>query len=304
MVEKPLIAQTAYQKNFLDYITSIKGYSNKTKISYQNDLSLFANFLVIYKNAPLDNKSFLEIDITEFRSFFSYLVQKKNLSASSRSRILSSLRSFYKYLKKQGIIEDSAIFTLSFPKIDNLCPRAISQNDIKRIIEYLDEINNDWIDTRNRTLFILTYASGVRISELTGLKLANIHPEYIRIEGKGKKERIIPLLPLARSMIDLYLKQQPFIIKKDEAIFRGIKGGILNPRMFQRIIEQIRRDLNLADNFTPHSIRHSFATHLLENNANLRQVQSLLGHESISSTQKYLKITKQHLLEQFNKHSV
>ena len=159
----------SYQSDFLEYITIYKGYSEKTKISYLNDLKLFNDFLVIYKNIEITKDVFSNLEITDFRSFFSYLAQKKKLSPTSRARALSTLRSFYKFLKKRNIIKDSPIFVLSFPKTDKLCPRAISQNDIKRIIEYLDGQNNDWIDIRNKALFILTYASGIRISELLGL---------------------------------------------------------------------------------------------------------------------------------------
>ena len=213
------------------------------------------------------------------------------------------MRSFYKFLQKRKIIQDSKIFVISFPKTDKLCPRAISQEDTQRIIEYLNAQSDDWVAERDKALFTLTYASGLRISELLGLTSNKINQEYIKVTGKGNKDRIIPLIPKAYKILSSYLTKQPFKIKSNEPIFRGVKGGVLNPRIFQRIIANIRFDLNLPENFTPHSIRHSFATHLLENDANIRQVQGLLGHESITSTEKYLKISNKHLISQFQKTS-
>ena len=288
-------------QDFLQYI-STKGFSKKTLIAYSTDLQLFENFLKKFITSSPNIKTLTKLELKGFRSFFSYLFEEKELSATSRSRVLSSLRSFYKFLRKQNLIEDSDIFAISFPKTDKLCPRAATTQDISRIIENLNETANDWVGIRNKSLFILNYASGLRISELLSLTKSMIFEDYIKVLGKGNKERIIPLIPEAKSAINKYLKTQPFKLNKDDEIFRGIKGGKLNPRIFQRVIEELRYSLNLDDNFTPHSIRHSFATHLIENEANLRQVQELLGHSSISSTEKYLKISNKHLIKQFQKY--
>jgi integrase/recombinase XerC len=288
-------------QEFLQQI-SIKGFSKKTQIAYAGDLKLFETFIKKYINSKIDIKTLTNLDIKDFRSFFSYLFEKQELSPTSRSRVLSTLRSFYKHLKKRKYIEDSAIFSISFPKTDKLCPRALSVHNISRIIDALDENTDNWVGIRNKTLFLLNYASGMRISELLSLTDNMIFEDFIKVVGKGNKERIIPLIPEAKTAINEYLKAQPFKLNKDDEIFRGEKGGKLNPRIFQRVIEDLRYKLNLDDNFTPHSLRHSFATHLIENEANLRQVQELLGHTSISSTEKYLKITNKHLVEQFQKY--
>ena len=287
--------------NFLDYLSFQKGFSDKTIISYQHELKRFTNFFEKYKSAALTVEILMSLDLTDFRAFLSFLANEKKLNVNSRVRALSSIRSFFNYLKNQKIIKNSDIFLISFPKNKNLLPKSLAKNDMERIYDFINNNQNNWVSLRDKALFILTYASGMRISELISITKDNLFEEHILVKGKGKKERIIPLLPIAKVIIDDYLVKLPFKIDNKDHIFRGVKGGVLNPRIFQRVIENIRNSLNLAANFSPHSIRHSFATHLLENNVNLRQIQSLLGHESINTTQKYLKVSKKHLIESFNK---
>ena len=208
----------------------------------------------------------------------------------------------FRFFDEENFVKDSQIFKIKTPKTPKPIPKAVDKIDIDKIIEQISAIEKEaWIAKRNLALFYLIYGCGLRISEGLSLIKKDVNQEMLLIHGKGKKERMVPLLRIVRESINDYLKDCPFDVKNEGAIFLNKKGKLLNRREFSGLIEKIRFSLSLSDTVTPHSFRHSFATHLLENGGDLKSIQQLLGHESLSTTQIYTKVDSKRLLESYNK---
>lgn len=278
------------------YLSLQKNYSNHTVVSYNNDLKHFLGFIYSY------NSEIVTIDhikATDVRLLRSWLAKRKcdNFVTSSVARGLSSIKNFYKFLGKTMQLNNHVIFSIRSPKKSKLLPKALSEEDVITSIDHIEEYGNiKWVELRNKAMLILIYASGLRISEalsITKLHLQNL--EFIKILGKGNKERVIPWLPIARSLINEYLKLLPYELQDNEPIFIGKQGKKLQPPVFNRELIKLKRFYGLPEHLSAHSFRHSFASHLLENGADLRSIQELLGHKSLSTTQNYTKISIKHL---------
>lgn len=280
-----------------------KGMSNNTIISYTNDLNNFCDFLRDHKNKV--DFTILEFNLVEFnsvefkdiRSWLSYR-NGKGFDPASSNRAISALKNFYRFLEKYYGNSDSKILSFkNIKRVKNL-PRALTVEAIKHILDCYTE--NDWIDFRDKALIMLLYCTGLRISEALSITKSNIVKDYIKVLGKGGKERILPILSQALDSINLYLERLPFAINNSEPIFKGKSGKNLSSQVFGRILIKLRRKYMLPEYTTPHALRHSFATHLLQNNADLRSIQELLGHKSLSTTQRYTKVDLHDLLSSYN----
>ena len=275
----------------------------KTLEAYARDLGQFASFLTDHLGAPAAIADLEALTVSDFRGF---LARRRSGGAESRTiaRQLSSLRSFHRHAERSGQFRNAALAAVNSPKLPHAVPKPLSVASAARVAK-ADVLETGetpkWVSARDQAVLTLLYACGLRISEALSLNVGQARDNPLTVTGKGNKARIVPVLPKAREAIETYLALCPFTLKPDEPLFRGIKGGPLNARNIQLLIERMRGALGLPDTATPHALRHSFATHLLGNGADLRVIQELLGHASLSSTQIYTEVNRAHLLAQYRK---
>ena len=289
--------------DFFVFLQKEKKYSTNTISSYRYDIVNFINFIYKSTNNIVDKNFLKNASVNDFRAWLSERL--RNHGNNSNARALSTLRSFFRFLNENNLIENRQIFKIKTPKISKPLPRAIEFSDIKKIIEKLENFHkNRWEVERDQAILFLVYGCGLRISEALSLnKIALQNQTNLVITGKGKKQRMVPLIPLIKNKIDNYLRQCPFEIKPQQPIFLTKNKKAYTRRNFAGLILNIRRALNLSEDITPHAFRHSFATSLLQENVDLRTIQELLGHESLSTTQRYTKVDRVRLLESFKKFS-
>ncbi len=286
-------------QRWIDWLRTQRNYSPHTIQSYVSDLEIFIEYLAKERVTLSDLK---KIDIRGFRNFFS-LRAKRGISRTSIAREESAVKNFFKWLDNNGIIRNSAIFQISTPKLPKVLPRSL---DVNTMFDVIDEATQDcsepWIGIRDRAILTLLYGCGLRISEALGLNVEDInHTEFVKIKGKGNKDRYVPILPIIIERIEAYKKSCPYNLKNGDALFLGAKGERVSPRIIQRKLQKIRVKLNLPDNITPHALRHSFATHLLAQGSDLRSIQELLGHASLSSTQRYTDVNLEKIQKEYKK---
>lgn len=284
------------------YLGVQRNYSNHTLQSYLNDLNHFLSFITKYYSKDVSLKIIESIDIRFMRSWLSAR-HRDSYSAVSNARALSSVKNFYKYLEKKHDINCHTIFTVHSPKKPKNLPKALSKEEAQISLKHIEMLGDEeWMHLRNKALLTLIYASGLRISEALSITKKHLkNHEFIKILGKGHKERLIPWINEVRLLIEQYITTLPYSIDSDEPIFRGKRGAPLQRAVFNRELIQLRRMLGLPEHLSSHAFRHSFATHLLENGADLRSIQDLLGHQSLSTTQRYTKINQSHLESVYDK---
>ena len=288
--------------NWLNYLSNIKKLSQNSVVSYKNDLSKFFIFFQDYIEKNIGLKEIESIKISEFRSFLTYR-RNSEISSNSIARNISALKSFFRFLIKNNKIKESSVFNLKSPKLKKSLPRPINVDLAIKVIKQAEEIEDEkWIGLRNKAILILLYGCGLRISEALSLNYDDVQNEdHILIKGKGEKERIVPMMPYIKKGIENYLEACPKEIISGEALFIGKRFSRLSPRIIQYALEKIRTALSLPETATPHALRHSFATHLLDSGGDLRTIQELLGHSSLSTTQKYTKVETSKLLDIYKK---
>jgi integrase/recombinase XerC len=288
------------------WVTSLKTerrVAAKTLEAYARDLGQFAQFMVEHLGGAPGTAELAELAVCDVRAF---LARRRRDGVESRTlaRQLSSLRSFYRFAERRGLFRNPALSAIRSPKLAHSVPKPISPEKAARLSQ-ADALATDdtprWVLARDQAVLTLLYACGLRISEALTLTRAQVDAPVLTITGKGNKTRIIPLLAVARERVALYLDLCPFALKPVEPMFRGVKGGPLNARNIQLLVAQLRGALGLPETATPHALRHSFATHLLGNGADLRVIQELLGHASLSTTQLYTEVNRAHLLTQYRK---
>jgi integrase/recombinase XerC len=288
---------------WLASLKSERRMSPATIEAYARDLGQFATFLTDHLGGPPAIADLESLTVSDFRAF---LARRRTGGAVSRSlaRQLSALRGFYRHAERTGRFRNAAIAALQSPKLPHAVPKPLSVA-AARDVAAADALTNAdtprWVVARDSAVLTLLYACGLRISEALALTPAAARGNPLSITGKGNKTRLVPVIPAAREAIDDYLARCPFALKPQEPMFRGVRGGPLNARNIQLLIEGLRGALGLPDSATPHALRHSFATHLLGNGADLRVIQELLGHASLSTTQIYTEVNRAHLLEQYRK---
>lgn len=285
-----------YLQLFLDYLKYQKNSSEHTISAYSHDIIEFQNFCD-EKNIDITRVEYLTL-----RNYLGYL--HKKISKRSIARKLASLRSFYKFLVKYGYCKENPANLISTPKQDKKLPSFLDTNAICELLNIPDE--NTPLGIRDKAILELLYATGMRVSEIVSLNIFDIdhNSDEIKIMGKGKKERIVLMGKFAQDAIKKYiLTGYPKLQKKPGgALFLNKNGERLSARSIQRIVEKYIKILGEKKNITPHSLRHSFATHLLERGADLRTVQELLGHSSLSTTQIYTHLTKERLKQVYDKY--
>ena len=282
--------------NWKSWIENEKRLAFKTSKSYCIDLKSFLHFLSDHNNSNIDLTTIINADEDDLSSWF-YERLKKGLSHRSNARALSSLKSFFTFLITKKLIPSSKILKIKGPKFLESLPRPLTESQTLKLLDDIKTEKERWIMMRNLSVLILMWGYGMRISEVLNLKLKDFYMEDLRIIGKGGKIRVIPIANEINIFIKKMIKECPYEVKSDDFIFLGKKGGKLKPEIIQRLIRKIRNRLILPENTTPHSLRHTFATELLQNFVDLRSIQELLGHSSLSTTQKYTSVNKDHLRE-------
>ena len=276
---------------WLLYIKEEQLLSLNTCKAYGIDLKYFLKFLNEHYGNKISIKNLENLTLRDFRSWLSsQKIKNNNLSPKSQARSKAAIKAFFRFLNKKKYVKNTIIFTLQPAKINKQIPRPLSFKEVINIIKISGE-KNDWTGLRDKTLFTLIYAAGLRISEALQLNIIDVkNMDILRVKGKGEKIREIPLIESAKIII-----KQLLIINKNKEmnspLFLGLKGKRLNSRQVQKTIEEIRNKLSLPKTVTPHALRHSFATHLLEKGVDLRTIQELLGHSSLSTTQGYTAVT-------------
>jgi integrase/recombinase XerC len=288
---------------WLSMLKAERRMAAKTLEAYTRDLGQFGHFLTDHLGAPATQKDLGALTASDFRAF---MAKRRNSGVESRSlaRQLSAIRSFFRHAEKSGAFACAALSAVRSPKIAHSVPRPLGEDQARRVSEAEDFTSDDqtpWIKARDAAALTLLYACGLRISEALALTPAQVSSNPMVITGKGGKQRMVPMVAVAAEALDAYQKLCPFPLAKNEPLFRGAKGGPLSPRILQLLMERMRGAFNLPDSATPHALRHSFASHLLGNGADLRVIQDLLGHASLSSTQIYTEVNRKHLLEQYAK---
>ncbi|AWM73650.1 MULTISPECIES: site-specific tyrosine recombinase XerD [unclassified Lactobacillus] len=286
-------------EDYLRYSQIERGLSDNTIFAYRQDLM---DFLAFLKKEGLDSWPTKAVDIDAF------LAEQRDLNkaTSSISRMISSLRKFYQWLVRQNIQKINPMLEIDSPKKEHRLPVALSVDEVTKLLDQPDVTKK--LGIRDRALLETLYATGIRVSELINLKFSDLHEELklLKVLGKGSKERLIPISDVAISWIKSYQEKvrDPLLLKSGkytDTIFLNNRGGALTRQAVWQIIKRYCQMAGIKKNVTPHTLRHTFATHLLENGADLRVVQEILGHSDISTTQIYTNLSQQHILQVYAK---
>lgn len=287
-------------EGWLIELKHIRGYSENTLRAYEGDICQFLDFCAHHLNIEIMLDTIRVIQISDVRAWLTHRLNHK-VSAVSNARALSTLKHFFKYILRTHNLDVSHLLEVRAPKVIKRLPRPITSNKIKSLVTTI-KADSDWTDLRDAALVVLLYGAGMRISEALSLNYRSFpFGEMITIEGKGKKQRVIPILPTINMHIQVYLNQCPYKFNADSPLFIGKRGGRLHMGMLQKRIAKLRPSLQLPAEATPHALRHSFATHLLDESADLRTIQELLGHASLSTTQRYMDVSIQNLKDIYRK---
>jgi integrase/recombinase XerC len=287
--------------SWLRALKSERRMAAKTLEAYAHDVAQFGGFLAGHLGEAASVKMLTELTASDFRSFMAKR-RSEGIQSRSLARQMSAIRSFFRHAERCGDFKCAALGVVRAPKIAHSVPRPLPEKSARRVAA-ADVFENDeaWVQARDAAVLTLLYACGLRISEALSLTVKQAQTNPIVVLGKGGKTRIVPVVQVARDAIATYLNLCPLTLSPNEPLFRGVKGGALSPRIIQLLMERMRGALNLPDSATPHALRHSFASHLLGAGADLRVIQDLLGHASLSSTQVYTEVNRTHLLEQYRK---
>jgi integrase/recombinase XerD len=274
----------AFLESFLDYISLERGLSINTRKAYADDIGQFLNFL--------DQKGITSLNMVSRKQVLDHLMTMKSrgMSTNSISRHLVSIKVFFRYLQQEGLLDQNITDTMDSPKLWKILPDTLSEKEVGLLLAAPDMRKK--LGIRDRAILEMFYASGLRVSELAGLQLSSLHIDdgYIRVIGKGRKERVIPVARESSDILELYLEdvrpllcEEPYI----QNVFVSKDGKDLTRQRLWQIIKKYTKEAGIMKNVTPHTLRHSFASHLLQNGAPLRVIQEMLGHADIATTQIY-----------------
>ena len=303
MQEFLVSARSDLQKARQDWLEALQGerrLSPRTVEAYDRDTRQFFQFLTGHCGGPPGLAEIADLKSADLRAF---LAARRNQGAGARTlgRGLAGVRSLLRFLERRGLANAAGAAALRAPKQPKSLPKPLTAADARRVVSAEEQLAEEpWIAARNAAVLTLLYGCGLRISEALGLSggdLAGTDATVLRITGKGGKTRLVPVLPVALQAVLEYRWLCPWHLGADDPLFRGARGGPLNPAIIQREMARLRSALNLPDTATPHALRHSFATHLLGRGGDLRTIQELLGHASLSTTQVYTGVDAARLLE-------
>jgi integrase/recombinase XerC len=277
------------------WMATERAASRHTVAAYLHDTAVFLAFLTGYRGRPPGFSDLAGLGIREIRAWQSELA-RRDLDPASRARALSAIKAFFRRLDRAGHLHNPAVAMARAPKVPRRVPRPLTKVDAADVLTVAGD-GGDWIAARDRALFTLLYGCGLRIDEALRLD-AGCLPlgETVVVTGKGSKQRLVPVLPAVRAAVATYAVACPWPMEADAPLFRGEKGARLQAGVAQKAMRAVRAGLGLPDSATPHALRHSFATHLLAGGADLRAIQDLLGHASLSTTQRYTDVDAERLI--------
>ncbi len=283
---------------WLDQARALKAQSENTIQAYRTDVLDFISFLTAHHAEPQGLAPLARVTTSDMRAWMAHL-RRGEVAHRSVARKLSAVKSFYRWLAEREGFEPTAVISTRSPKFQKKLPRPLSEDAARAMIDTVELQSQDsWVGARDAAVVTLLYGCGLRISEALSLRGRDAPlGDTLRILGKGSKERIVPVLPVAKRAVAAYAALCPHPLTAGEALFRGVRGGPLNPRQIAKTTEQARLQLGLPSTATPHALRHSFATHLLAAGGDLRAIQDLLGHASLSTTQAYTAVDQVHLMQ-------
>jgi integrase/recombinase XerC len=288
---------------WLAHLEHERGATPNTLEAYARDLGQFLDWL----KADLGHAPCLaDLACLDTRRFRAFMASRRRGGTAGRSlaRTMSALRTFFRWLEAQEIARNRSLLQVAMPKVPHGIPKPLTVEKAAAVMEGGTGAELDWVMARDAAVLLLLYGSGLRISEALGIPRRDAPLEdrdVLRITGKGNKERLVPVLPVTQAAVARYIKLCPYPLSPEGPLFLGAKGGPLSPRIVQLLMERMREDLGLPATATPHALRHSFATHLLSAGADLRQIQELLGHASLSTTQVYTEVDRVRLLAVYDK---
>ncbi|MBB3997493.1 tyrosine recombinase XerC [Aureimonas pseudogalii] len=288
------------KRAWLERLETERGVSAETLEAYERDLRQFLAFLAGHHARPAGIADCADLKPADLRAFLAER-RREGLGARSLGRVLSGVRSFVRHLEREGLASAAGVGAMRAPKVPKTLPRPLSVVDARAVTEEGGAMAAEpWIAARNVAVLTLLYGCGLRISEALGLPgdaLADVSARSMRIRGKGDKERLVPLLPAVLAAAAHYRRLVPYALSPDAPLFRGARGGPLRPQIIQGEMARLRGLLGLPETATPHALRHSFATHLLAGGGDLRTIQDLLGHASLSTTQGYTAVDGSRLMQ-------
>ncbi len=290
----PFAGSPALQKAlaaWLAWLVAERRVSAHTEDGYRRDIATFLTFLSEHLGGEPDISDLARLKPADFRSFLAWQLNR-GLGRNSLARAMSAVRGLFRHLDRSGLVHNPALKAVRAPRAPRAVPKPLSVDDAMEALSSAGDLQNEpWMAARDTALIALLYGCGLRLGEALSLNIGE-RPRgtAMTITGKGRKQRLIPLLPLVVEAIDAYLAICPHGKSSDDPLFVGARGGRLNPGVVQRQIRRLRAWLSLPDTATPHALRHSFATHLLSGGGDLRTIQELLGHASLSTTQRYTEV--------------
>lgn len=284
-----------YIDEYINYVYIEKKLSKNTKEAYLNDLEEFCNYI--------NNPNIKSINTDDIRDYINHLAEEKQKDKTIARKIVS-IKTFFEYLIKNNIIDNNPSEKISSPKLKKSIPKVLNINEINKLLEYKPTNNKEY---RNKAMMELMYASGLRVSELVDLELNNIdfNNNYVRIFGKGKKERIVPINDIACKYLNEYINVYRASLLRGyitDKVFISSYGKGITRQAFFKILKQIAKKQGIEKDFSPHTLRHSFATHLIEYGADLRSLSEMLGHENIKTTQIYTHLSNNKIKDDYEKY--
>lgn len=282
-----------------DWLAHVRKASQHTLVSYEHDMQHFFSFIAEHKGQGLTLGLLQNLTARDIRAWLAS--RADDYEATSTARALSTTKNFFRRLEKEGLIENPAIFHIRSPRLKKSLPKALAEDQADAALQAAGALHEEeWLNARDLALLTLIYGCGLRISEALSLTYGDIpKTDAITITGKGNKQRVVPVLPTVTEAITAYAQSCPYPFEPDTPLFYGKRGKPLDPGVFQYQLRKLRRSLNLPESATPHAFRHSFATHLLSAGGDLRAIQELLGHASLSTTQRYTHVDKKRLLSAY-----
>jgi integrase/recombinase XerC len=283
---------------WLDALRGLSGASENTVAAYRRDLLSFLSFLALHRGGAEGAGPLRKVATADMRAWMAH-ERRNGLSARSLARALSAVKGFYRWWGERDGFEPTAVLAARAPRFQARLPRPLARDAAREVLGRVEtQARDDWIGARDLAAVTLLYGCGLRISEALSLNWGDLPlDEVLRIRGKGGKERLVPVIPAARAAVARYARLCPWKPGAETALFRGKRGGPLSPRAVQKAMAEARMALGLPASATPHALRHSFATHLLEAGGDLRAIQELLGHASLSTTQAYTAVDQARLME-------
>lgn len=291
------------RREWLESLRDERRLAANTLDAYERDSRQFLSFLTGHLGGPARIADIHTLRTADLRAFLAFR-RRKGAGARSLGRHLAGLRSFLRYLERQGLVNAAAAGAIRAPKQPKSLPKPLTDRQAITVVAAETQLNEEpWIAARDAAVLTLLYGCGLRISEALGLRPADVQPgdTVLRVTGKGGKTRIVPLLPLVIEAVETYRRLCPYVLAPDVPLFRGARGGPLQPAIIQRGMQKLRGAFGLPDTATPHALRHSFATHLLAGGGDLRTIQELLGHASLSTTQIYTGVDSARLLDVYDR---